>query len=185
MPRGAPASSSSIELADDPRAAELIAALARAGGDHPVVVTVDHAPAPRPGLVVHVAPALDVDGVAAVAAAMLGGRPPPPWAHALHLASGGLPLTVIELRAIARRREGAVRDRLDRADLAGRRRAPRPPARGHDRRRPPGRRGARGLGRTRPDRSRARHAPRRGPQAPGRARRSRRARARGPRTSPR
>ena len=93
-----------IELADDPRAADLIGALARAEGETPVIAIVDRDPggAGRPGVAVHGAPLLDGEGVAALAAAMLGTAPPRAWAHALHVASSGLALAVIELvRSIA------------------------------------------------------------------------------------
>ncbi|HMG23698.1 MAG TPA: serine/threonine-protein kinase, partial [Kofleriaceae bacterium] len=93
-----------IELAGDPRADDLIGALARADGDGPVIAIVDAAPAgePRPRLAVHAAPVLDDDGVAALASAMLGAAPPRPWVRALRVASGGLPVLVMELvRSIA------------------------------------------------------------------------------------
>ena len=99
-----------IELADDPRAGDLLGALARAEGETPVIAIVDRDPGGvgsvggvgRPGVAVHDAPRLDADGVAALAAAMLGIAPPRAWAHALHVASSGLALVVIELvRSIA------------------------------------------------------------------------------------
>jgi transcriptional regulator with GAF, ATPase, and Fis domain/tetratricopeptide (TPR) repeat protein len=97
-----------IELADDPRAGDLIGALARAEGATPVIAIVDRDPgagaplAGRPGVAVHDAPILDGEGVAALATAMLGTAPPRAWAHALHVASSGLALAVIELvRSIA------------------------------------------------------------------------------------
>jgi transcriptional regulator with GAF, ATPase, and Fis domain len=91
-----------FELADDPRARALIDALARAGLERPVIVIVD-APVPARGeVIVYSAPLLDVDGVRALAATMLQREPPRAWAQALHAASGGLPLTTIELvRSIA------------------------------------------------------------------------------------
>jgi serine/threonine-protein kinase PknK len=96
-----------IELADDPRAGDLLGALARAEGGTPVIAIVDRDPGSpggvgRPGVAVHDAPRLDDDGVAALAAAMLGTTPPRAWTHALHVASSGLALVVIELvRSIA------------------------------------------------------------------------------------
>ena len=97
-----------IELAGDPRAGDLIGALARAEGQTPVIAIVDRDPAAgsplagRPGVAVHDAPILDGEGVAALATAMLGTVPPRAWAHALHVASSGLALAVIELiRSIA------------------------------------------------------------------------------------
>ncbi|MBX3157976.1 MAG: sigma 54-interacting transcriptional regulator [Deltaproteobacteria bacterium] len=52
-----------VELGDDPRAGELLAALARAGGDHATIAIVDDAPAGRelswPAVATHRAPALD------------------------------------------------------------------------------------------------------------------------------
>ncbi|HEU4732847.1 MAG TPA: protein kinase, partial [Kofleriaceae bacterium] len=58
-----------LELGDDPRAGDLIAALARAEGGAPVIAIVDRDPggAGRAGVVVHAAPILDGDGVAALA----------------------------------------------------------------------------------------------------------------------
>ncbi|HWO18665.1 MAG TPA: sigma 54-interacting transcriptional regulator [Kofleriaceae bacterium] len=97
-----------IELGGDPRAAELAAALGRAPpGAHPVIALVDDAPPDGwPGVAVHRAPVLDAPGVAALARAMLGVSPPRAWAAALHAASGGLPLTAIELlRSISGERD--------------------------------------------------------------------------------
>jgi len=95
-----------IELGDDPRARELIAALLRAGVERPIVAIVDTpvtaSSAVREELTEYVAPSLDTAGVRALATAMLGREVPPAWAASLHAASGGLPLTVIELvRSIA------------------------------------------------------------------------------------
>jgi len=91
-----------LDLADDPRAGDAIAALVRAPGDRPVLVLIASAPASRAGLVIHAAPVLDDDGVAGLASAMLGASPSKAWAHGLRIASGGLPLTAIELvRSIA------------------------------------------------------------------------------------
>ncbi|HEX3479479.1 MAG TPA: serine/threonine-protein kinase, partial [Kofleriaceae bacterium] len=98
--RGAPVV---IDAGGDPRAADLVGALARADGPGPVVAIVDRAPpGDRTGVALHAAPVLDDDGTAALAAAMLGAAPPRAWARALRVASGGLPLLVIELvRSIA------------------------------------------------------------------------------------
>jgi len=91
-----------VEASDDPRGADLVAALARAPGRHAVLVVLDHAPAARPGIAVHEAKPLDVDGVSELARAMLGRAPSRAWAHGLLVASAGLPVTAIELvRAIA------------------------------------------------------------------------------------
>ena len=95
-----------LELHDDPRAPEVIAALLRAPGDRPVLVVTEHAPAARPGLALLAAPVLDVEGVGVLAARMLGAAPPRPWVAGLHAASGGLPRHVIELvRGIAGEKE--------------------------------------------------------------------------------
>ncbi|HEX3758066.1 MAG TPA: sigma 54-interacting transcriptional regulator [Kofleriaceae bacterium] len=99
--RGAPVV---IEAIGDPRAGDLLGALARADGPGPVIAIVDAAPA-RPRLeavAVHIAPILDDDSTAALAATMLGTTPPRTWSRALRVASGGLPLLVIDLiRSIA------------------------------------------------------------------------------------
>ena len=86
-----------VDAADDPRGADLATALARSPGERPVIVLVESAPPARAGLAIHVAPLLDVDGVADLAARMLGAPPPPAWSHGLLAACGGLPLTAIEL----------------------------------------------------------------------------------------
>jgi transcriptional regulator with GAF, ATPase, and Fis domain/tetratricopeptide (TPR) repeat protein len=87
-----------IELVDDPRADEAIAALARAGGQRPLVAIADRAPEPRGDrMVVHTAPLLDEAGLRSLAVQVLGGEPPQPWLRALHAASGGLALTAAEL----------------------------------------------------------------------------------------
>jgi transcriptional regulator with GAF, ATPase, and Fis domain len=91
-----------FELGDDPRARDVLAALVRAGIERPVVVIADEPVAARDDIIVHVAPLLDIDGVRVLAASMLGKDPPRPWAEGLQRASGGLPLTTIELvRSIA------------------------------------------------------------------------------------
>ncbi len=96
--RAARASSAliAIDVVDDPRARDTVAALARAPGSRAVVVIIDHVD-PRPGVATIVAPALDAAGTAALAHAILGAPPPDPWIGGLLVASGGLPLTVIEL----------------------------------------------------------------------------------------
>ena len=87
-----------VELADDPRAKDLVAALARLVGDDPVVVLVDGPPRELPaGVALHPAPSLDVHGVAGLAQSMLGQPVPRTWAAALCTASSGQPLAVIEL----------------------------------------------------------------------------------------
>ncbi|MDQ3335338.1 MAG: sigma 54-interacting transcriptional regulator [Myxococcota bacterium] len=87
-----------VETGDDPRTSDLVAALARLVGDDPVIVLVDGAPrALPPGVALHPAPSLDTHGVSALAQAMLGQAVPRTWAAALHAASSGQPLSVIEL----------------------------------------------------------------------------------------
>ncbi|HEY5927448.1 MAG TPA: sigma 54-interacting transcriptional regulator [Kofleriaceae bacterium] len=89
-----------FELADDPRQKDLINALVRVGLERPAVVIVDEPVAARDDLYVHLAPSLDEDGVRTLATAMLGparGAPPRAWLQGLYEASGGLPLTTIEL----------------------------------------------------------------------------------------
>ncbi len=91
-----------LELADDPRAVDLFGALVRAPGDRAVIALVDRPPAARAGLVTQLAPVLDEDGIASLATMMLGKPPAKAWSHALRAASGGLPLTALELlRSIA------------------------------------------------------------------------------------
>jgi len=91
-----------FELGDDARAKELVTALGRAGLERPVVVLADESVGERDDVVVHDVPILDADGVRTLAAAMLGREPPRAWAQGLHVASGGLALTTIELvRSIA------------------------------------------------------------------------------------
>jgi transcriptional regulator with GAF, ATPase, and Fis domain/Tfp pilus assembly protein PilF len=95
-----------VDATDDARAADLIAALVRSPGERAVLVLADLAPATRPGVVVHTAPSLDVEGTRALAGTMLGRTPTVAWATGLHAASGGLPLTAIELvRSIASERD--------------------------------------------------------------------------------
>jgi transcriptional regulator with GAF, ATPase, and Fis domain len=108
-----------FELGADPRAVDLISALARGLGSHPVIAIVDVLPAQlerRRDLLVLAVPALDEAGVAALAASMLRTRPPAAWTQALHAASDGLPLTVIELlRSIVEERDPLAVDWSDRA----------------------------------------------------------------------
>jgi transcriptional regulator with GAF, ATPase, and Fis domain/tetratricopeptide (TPR) repeat protein len=82
-----------IELGDDPRTRELLAVLGR-GGDRPVIAIVDSEPE---GVTAQRAPLLDRDGVRTLVVAMLGREPTPAWIEGLHVASGGLPLTAVEL----------------------------------------------------------------------------------------
>jgi hypothetical protein len=87
-----------VETTDDPRTSDLVAALARLTGDDSVIVLVDGPPRTLPpGVALHPAPSLDAHGVAALAQAMLGQAVPRTWAAALHAASSGQPLSVIEL----------------------------------------------------------------------------------------
>jgi transcriptional regulator with GAF, ATPase, and Fis domain len=91
-----------IDLGEDPRAATLVAALARIDKTRAIVVITDADVGSRDGVVVHRAPLLDVDGVLSLAATMLGREPPRAWAQALHAMSGGLALTTIDMmRSIA------------------------------------------------------------------------------------
>jgi transcriptional regulator with GAF, ATPase, and Fis domain len=91
-----------LDVVDDPRAAEAVAALARADAGRPIVVLVAGDPGPRDRVVVHRVPTLDLDGARALASAMIGGEPPRPWLDGLLRASNGLPVTAIELvRSIA------------------------------------------------------------------------------------
>jgi transcriptional regulator with GAF, ATPase, and Fis domain len=91
-----------VELADDPRAADVIAGLARAEGARPVAAIVDVAPTARDGVTVHRVPLLDRAGVRALATATLGDDPPAAWVDALFAATAGLALTAVELvRSIA------------------------------------------------------------------------------------
>ncbi|HEY3804776.1 MAG TPA: sigma 54-interacting transcriptional regulator [Kofleriaceae bacterium] len=91
-----------LELADDPRAADAIAALVRAGGG-PVVVLVDRAPRTDAAAIDrHEVGPLDHAGLAALAAEMLGREPPAAWIAGLAAASSGFALAAIELvRSIA------------------------------------------------------------------------------------
>jgi len=115
-----------IDVGDDPRGLELLAALTRSPGERPVLVVVDQAVPGRAGIAVHAAPLLDAKGVSALAASMLGREPPPAWAHGLVTASGGLALTAIELvRSIAAERDPfaidwAARTTAGAADLRAR-----------------------------------------------------------------
>jgi len=86
-----------LELVDDPRADELIAGLVRNPGDHPVITIVDRSALARRDVGMHRVPVLDVAGVGVLAEAMLGTPPPRAWSQALHAASDGMPLTVVEL----------------------------------------------------------------------------------------
>src|SRR5262249_20242589 len=86
-----------LELGGDPRAPQTIAALVRAGGERPVIAIADRTPAARAGLIVHAVPALEIDGVSALARQMIGREPPRAWASALHVACRGLAQTAIEL----------------------------------------------------------------------------------------
>ncbi|HEU0030227.1 MAG TPA: sigma 54-interacting transcriptional regulator [Kofleriaceae bacterium] len=93
-----------LELGDDPRARDVIAALGRAEGGWPVIAIVD--PARAPDLPADVrrrhAPVLDEAGTDALATALLGVAPPRAWLRGLHAAAQGLPLAVVELvRSIA------------------------------------------------------------------------------------
>jgi transcriptional regulator with GAF, ATPase, and Fis domain/Tfp pilus assembly protein PilF len=110
-----------FELGDDPRAKDLLNALLRVGLERAVVAIVDEPVVARDELVVHLAPLLDVDGVRTLAAAMLGpdrGAPSRTWAEGLHRASGGLPLTTIELvRSIADEPEPLAVDWAERSTV--------------------------------------------------------------------
>ena len=100
-----------------PTTRELLAALGRAPGEQRVVVLVERAPA---GTEAHAAPALDEDGVAEIARGMLQAAPPPAWTRALHAASAGQPLAVIELlRGLAGERDPLAVDWSARATKDG------------------------------------------------------------------
>lgn len=95
-----------VDLADDPRAQTFISALTRLDLQRPVIVVADAVASTRDNVIVHHAPSLDVDGVAALAASMLGREPPRNWAQALHAISGGLALTAVDLlRSIANEKD--------------------------------------------------------------------------------
>nr|HEX4313478.1 sigma 54-interacting transcriptional regulator [Kofleriaceae bacterium] len=88
-----------VDLADDPRADELLAALAREPAPEPVIGIVDVAPR---GVGARGVPRLDDRGAAELAAAMLGAAPPAAWARELARASDGGIAAAIELvRAVA------------------------------------------------------------------------------------
>ncbi len=90
-----------IELGDDPRAGDAIAALGRAGGG-PVVAIVDDAPTITDAIDAHVVAPLDDAGLAAIATEMLGREPSRTWTAGLRAVSGGFALAAIELvRSIA------------------------------------------------------------------------------------
>jgi len=96
-----------LDLVDDPRADELVGALARSSPGrrpasessdvHPVIAIVDRWSQREVAGVVHHVPVLDVAGVSALAERMLGASPPLAWSQALHASSDGLPLVVVEL----------------------------------------------------------------------------------------
>jgi transcriptional regulator with GAF, ATPase, and Fis domain len=78
-----------VELAGDPRATELIAALVRTGGARPAIVICDEPPSGA-DVIVHAIPRLDAGDVRALAVGRLGGEPPGAWVDALVEASAGL-----------------------------------------------------------------------------------------------
>jgi transcriptional regulator with GAF, ATPase, and Fis domain/Tfp pilus assembly protein PilF len=84
-----------LELADDPRADLVVAALARASGG-PAIAIVTHAPTDV-DVDVHVVAPLDDAELAALAHDMLGREPPRAWIAGLRAASGGGALAAIEL----------------------------------------------------------------------------------------
>jgi len=86
-----------LELAEDPRAAAVVAALARAQGDVATIAIIDPEVRTGEGVTRHEVRPLDIAGVTAVAAAMIGRTPPRGWAEALHAVSAGAALTTIEL----------------------------------------------------------------------------------------
>ncbi|HTR51204.1 MAG TPA: sigma 54-interacting transcriptional regulator [Kofleriaceae bacterium] len=94
-----------VELGDDPRTDDALAALSRHAGGRPVIAIVDAAPRPREHVVAYATPVLDHAGVRAIAEQMIAadrGSPPDAWVRGLREASGGLALTAIELvRSIA------------------------------------------------------------------------------------
>jgi transcriptional regulator with GAF, ATPase, and Fis domain/Tfp pilus assembly protein PilF len=86
-----------LQLEHDSRRNEVVAALARAELLYPAITIVDAGVDMYPGVVTHTVPLLDVRGVSALAAVVLGKEPPLAWAAALHAASGGRAGTAIEL----------------------------------------------------------------------------------------
>ncbi|MGE0548202.1 MAG: sigma 54-interacting transcriptional regulator [Kofleriaceae bacterium] len=91
-----------IDLGSDPRARELVIALARGERRRPVLVATDRELAISAGVVIHRVPPVTFDGLHAIAATMLGVTPPPAWTSALHAACGAQVMTAIELlRAVA------------------------------------------------------------------------------------
>ncbi|MEJ7599194.1 MAG: hypothetical protein WKG01_14905 [Kofleriaceae bacterium] len=97
-----------VDALDDPRADDVILALARTPGARAVVVIVEgvrRAVDPERVAMLDV-PILDVEAIARLAAGMLGHEPPPAWAAGLHATSQGLALSAIELvRSIADERD--------------------------------------------------------------------------------
>ena len=86
-----------FELVEDPRATAVVAALARSHGGFGTVAIVDPEVRTGDGVDRHEVAALDLAGVTALAAAMLGRTPPVAWTEALHAVSGGAAQTTIEL----------------------------------------------------------------------------------------
>jgi transcriptional regulator with GAF, ATPase, and Fis domain/predicted Zn-dependent protease len=86
-----------FELAEDPRAAAVVAALARAHGAFGTVAIIDPEVRTGEGVERHEVAALDIAGITTLATAMLGRTPPAAWADALHAVSGGAAQTAIEL----------------------------------------------------------------------------------------
>ncbi|HEX4452781.1 MAG TPA: serine/threonine-protein kinase, partial [Kofleriaceae bacterium] len=97
--RGDTSRACAIELADDPRADAVVAALVRATGGAAIAIVarppreVD----PDANVDVHVVAPLDDAGLAAIARDMLGREPPRAWVAGLRAASAGHALAAIEL----------------------------------------------------------------------------------------
>ncbi len=88
-----------IELAAEPRAPQLLAALSRGDLRRPVIAIVDRAPAPSEAVhaAVHAVAPLDPAGATELVRAMIGRDPPATWAAELCRISDGHALAAIDL----------------------------------------------------------------------------------------
>jgi transcriptional regulator with GAF, ATPase, and Fis domain/Tfp pilus assembly protein PilF len=86
-----------VDVVEDPRASELVHALARAPSPRRPLVVLTETPPTHAAMRVVLASTLDVRGLAELARQMLGARPDAAWLDGLLAASGGFPLTAIEL----------------------------------------------------------------------------------------
>src|SRR5256885_1372077 len=94
MHRASPPDRSTIERDDDPRADGIVGERGPAPGVRPVTANIERAPVAKagrdpagPAVAFHRVPTLDVEGVAALAGAMLDVTPPRVWAQSLHAIS--------------------------------------------------------------------------------------------------